>query len=781
MHHARKDGGFLVLVGDLSVGKTRLLYETARVVLPDFAVLRPDLGDGDLVNSIAAATFPLPKLIVWLEELQRFLDGPGPITAAAVRRLLDAPTPVVLLGAMWPEHANRLCATEFAPDTSQQRPLYPAAADILGDGRVRQEVLISFSRAEREAAAQLASKDPRLATALADRDYNVTEVLAGAPQLVARYKRATEEQRAVLNAAIDARRLGVQAMLTDTLLCAAARGYLSTLHPDDTWFPPALTELTQRDRRQDHATAPLIEVLNEKKSEILGYAVADYLFQHVSRERRYIRVPASTWEAILGHLRDPADAARLASSAADRLLYCYAIPLYRRAADAGDGEAAKRLADLLYERGDLDGAEQVLRAPADAGDRNAIWQLGDLLRERGDLDGLRNRADGGDRYAAEQLANLLRERGDLDELRARADAGDEDAAWQLERLLRGRGDLDGIEQILRARADAGDRNAASRLADLLRERGDLDGLRSRADAGDRYAAWQLARVLRERGDLDDAEQVLRARADAGDRFCAGRLADLLRERGDLDGLRSRADADDTSAARRLAGMLRERGDLDDAEQVLRAATGVGDRFAAEQLAELLRERGDLDGLRARADAGDSSAAILLANLLRERGDQDRAEQVRMQPGGNDADPLDKDGDVDQLRARADVGDIHASWKLAELLRKHGDLDGAEQAMGAVADAGIADAAGMLAGWLRERGDLDQLRARADAGDRYAIYGLAQLLHERGDVDGLRAQVDAGDRAAAGPLADLLAEQGRDEEAERLHRFGLNPDGSIAGP
>ena len=48
----------------------------------------------------------------------------------------------------------------------------------------------------------------------------------------------------MLNAAIDARRLGIQAPLTGTLLRTAARGYLSTLHPDDTWLSPALTELT---------------------------------------------------------------------------------------------------------------------------------------------------------------------------------------------------------------------------------------------------------------------------------------------------------------------------------------------------------------------------------------------------------------------------------------------------------------------------------------------------------------------------------------------------------
>jgi len=43
----------------------------------------------------------------------------------------------------------------------------------------------------------------------------------------------------------------------------------------------------------------------------------------------------------------------------------------------------------------------------------------------------------------------------------------------------------------------------------------------------------------------------------------------------------------------------------------------------------------------------------------------------------------------------------------------------------------------------------------------------------------RARADAGDENAARRLADLLMKQGRGEEAERLRRFGLNPDGSIA--
>src|SRR5205814_1942830 len=125
--------------------------------------------------------------------------------------------------------------------------------------------------------------------------------------------------------------------------------------------------------------------------------------------------------AALSHLHDPTDTARLADGAANRLLYCYAIPLYRHAADVGDGYAAGQLAGLLAERGDHDG----LRARADAGDGKAAYRLAGLLAERGDLDEaeqvLRARADAGDEYATYQLAQLLAERGDLDGLRARAD------------------------------------------------------------------------------------------------------------------------------------------------------------------------------------------------------------------------------------------------------------------------------------------------------------------------------------------------------------------------
>ena len=118
-------------------------------------------------------------------------------------------------------------------------------------------------------------------------------------------------------------------------------------------------------------------------------------------------------------------------------------------------------------------------------------------------------------------------------------------------------------------------------------------------------------------------------------------------------------------------------------------------------------------------------------------------------------------------------------QLTDLLFEHGDIDEAEQFLRAAADAGDGDAYMQLTDLRAQRCGLDELRARADAGDRDAADRLAGLLAGHNDADGLLARAEPSDWDAARQLAGLLIKQGRGEEAERLRRFGLNPDGSIA--
>ena len=683
---AAQRGGFVLLVGGSSVGKTRTAIEAVTALLPDWWLVHP-AGPAEVA---ALAQAPVQRTVVWLDELQRYLDGEHGLTGAVARVLLNAPA--LIIGTLWPD-LYAAYTTVRAPGGNDPRAREREVLDLAAVVRIGAE----FSAAEQDRARAAAARDPRLKIALDAAGYGLTQTLAAAPQLVARWEDAQAIDPyawAVLTAALDVTRLGARAPSSTGLLRSAAPGYLTSQQQAEApgnWFEQALHYATGK----LHGAAAALSPAGAGMGRIAGYTVADYLIQHASRERRYARVPARTWDAVLSHIRDPSDAARLADSARNRLLYRHAILLYRRAADAGVWNAASDLADLLVDRGDLDGARQILGAAADAGNDLAAAHLAGLLEERGDLEGLRARDNAGDGHAAAQLAEVLAERGDLD----------------------------GADEVARAAADSGDEYAAAHLAEVLAALGDLEGLRARANAGDKDAAWWLAELLAGRGDLEGLR--------------------------DLYGLRDLANAGNEHAAARLAEVLAKYGDLDKADQVLSALDATNDSDAG-RLAGLLAEYGDLDGLRARADAGDWNATVRLAGLLADRGD------------------------LDGLRARADAGDWNATVRLADLLADRGDLDG-------LRDLANADtyAAVRLAALLAEADDLDELRARADAGDRAAAGQLARLLAGRGDLDRLRARADAGDRAAAGRLPEVLIKQGRGEEAQRLRRFGLNPDGSIA--
>jgi hypothetical protein len=93
---AARQGGFVLLVGGSSVGKTRSAFEAVKTLLPGWWLVHP-AGSAE-VAALAAA--PMPQTVVWLDELQRYLDGEHGLTGDVMRALLNAPHPAVIIGTL---------------------------------------------------------------------------------------------------------------------------------------------------------------------------------------------------------------------------------------------------------------------------------------------------------------------------------------------------------------------------------------------------------------------------------------------------------------------------------------------------------------------------------------------------------------------------------------------------------------------------------------------------------------------------------------------------------
>ena len=272
---AAQRGGFVLLVGGSSVGKTRCAAEAVRALMPGWWLLHP-AGPGE-VAALAAA--PFPQTMVWLDELQRYLDGEHGLTGATiVRALLNAPHPAVLIGTLWPDRYAAYTAVPTPGDAdpyAREREVLDLAAVI----RIGPE----FSEAEQHRARTAAARDRRLKIALEAAGYGLTQTLAAAPQLVARWEDAATADPyawAVLTAALDLARLGARAPLGTDLLRAAAPGYCTSsqrAEAADNWFEQALAYATSK----LHGAVAALSPAAAGMGQLVGYTVADYLIQHV--------------------------------------------------------------------------------------------------------------------------------------------------------------------------------------------------------------------------------------------------------------------------------------------------------------------------------------------------------------------------------------------------------------------------------------------------------------------------------------------------------------------
>ncbi|EST33780.1 hypothetical protein M878_12095 [Streptomyces roseochromogenus subsp. oscitans DS 12.976] len=300
--------------------------------------------------------------MVWLNEAQFYLapDRLGEQVAAGLRNLLREPGrgPILVLATLWPEHWSTL-TTRTKPD------LHAHARELLDGHKIK--VPDGFTGDDLAELADNANLDPRLGEAAENaRNGQITQYLAGVPVLLDRYHEAPPATKALVQAAMDARRLGAGPRLPLALLAEAAPGYLTDLEWDQTsddWLQQALeytatacngipgilipvkagTPPNQRNRRMGTLTAGR----QPESGHATLYRLADYLDQYGRRHRVDDIPPIAFWTAAASHAH-PADLTALGNAAWQRGLYRDAAQLHKHAITHGAQDASPTLVAHLH-------------------------------------------------------------------------------------------------------------------------------------------------------------------------------------------------------------------------------------------------------------------------------------------------------------------------------------------------------------------------------------------------------------------------------------------------
>jgi hypothetical protein len=355
------------------------------------------------------------------------------------------------------------------------------------------------------------------------------------PTLLERYTQADPVVRAVIDVAIDARRLGHPVPIPHALLERAAPGYLTDHDWDsagDDWLERAFAYTAKPCRG---VPGPLTRIRPRAGQPSAGqphYRLADHLEQTGRIDRAGTFPPGAFWNAAAQAVIDPGILRELASQAERRGRYARAAQLYKQAADHGDTDAMRDLAWRRGLAGDATSAETLVRQAADRGNPIGLREFA-LLRQTADTqlqpdansraavatwDRIGRWAADGEAAGAETLLQWITDRNTRDGLLALF------TQFNAENLDQ---ETEALRDLALAQAAAGDYVGAENLvwqaadSDMLR-----DLARLRVAAGDDVGAETLLRHAVDRGLPGALRWLVELRERAGDRIGAGCIARL---------------------------------------------------------------------------------------------------------------------------------------------------------------------------------------------------------------------------------------------------------------
>lgn len=600
---AAKGSQLVMVVGSSSTGKTRACWEALRAELPTWRVVHPLAPDRPAALLLALQEAALePRTVLWLNEANLYLlvkDYAAQV-AASLQALLtdDRRGPVLVLGTMWPEFWNKL--TEYTAEDHLEAGV--DAVHQLADLAVTIKMPPVFTSRELAHATALIESDPRLKLARSRAaGGRITQFLAGAPHLWRRYEQADGASRAILHAAMDARRCGHGPLLSENFLRMAAEDYMdeATWHTlDEDWFEFNLAELLKPHRRLPGPLTRYRPRSDQPPPASPLYQLADFLHEKSRITREKVLPSSSLWAAAAAHSRTDTDMRELAQ-AARRLGVVECEQLYLRAGACGDISVLQWFTRRLIDLNHLERAENIIENHCLDG-----YLLGELSAAFGRAGNFRGAerlarrayAISGDRHGARSLAHhllILDMRRPAERIYTwAAETGDAVAAQWLTAHHEARGDRTTAEQLaLRFLTQHGNPSVTLMLAQML------------AMAGQSDNAERLCRLIASHGHVNLLVSFARERSDRRDHLtalCCFRAAAAVehpqalewmswQSEGQSDHTRAEdlahaaAAAGNSHALHGLAHLRLFKGRLHDAERLNRAAAEAGSQLAREWL------------------------------------------------------------------------------------------------------------------------------------------------------------------------------------------------------
>ncbi|WP_435643515.1 tetratricopeptide repeat protein [Streptomyces sp. H49] len=475
LEEASEEGGFLLLVGNSAVGKTRTAFEAVKRNLRGFRLFSASSSGDITLFTQVVQSLEEPRAVLWLDDLERFFGGAG--FSASVFGDLRRKRVIVVATLRHDEYKRYRKKLG-----RQQREALGAAENSATYNGARVLDLVDPIEIDREWSADERARaeqvdDPRLTKALTSvAEAAVCEYLAAGPQLWQIYNSALRDGKKhigplLVRAAIDLKRAGIKGAVPQEFLVQIALGYKDACRQSNI-SESVLAKSFSWGSKVRFGVTGLLE-----KAET-GWLPFDYLVDAAARDRKHKVIPPEVWKAALEFAR---------------------------------GDDLFSVGWMLYLNEEYELSSRAMRKLADMGIPLAMSNLGAILQELG-------RSREAESWF-EKAASLNHPAGQ----------------YNLGRVAYERDDYDRAESLWREAANSGEVLAVQALATLFAKQERHDDAerwwKKGAETGDPVSAYRLGLHLHERGGGVEAEVWWRQAAQAGHALACLRLGHALALRG----------------------------------------------------------------------------------------------------------------------------------------------------------------------------------------------------------------------------------------------------------